>query len=83
MVIQLGQVITGIKTMAPELLQEDITMKKLLSVILALVLVFGLAVVPAFADETTAPTSSTTATHPGITSVTVEGTTAYYQYDNN
>ena len=83
MVIQLGQVITGIKTMAPELLQEDITMKKLLSVILALVLVLGLAVVPAFADETTAPTSSTTATHPGITSVTVEGTTAYYQYDNN
>ena len=58
-------------------------MKKLLSVVLALVLVLGLAVVPAFADETTAPTSSTTATHPGITSVTVEGTTAYYQYDNN
>ena len=59
-------------------------MKKLLSVILALVLVLGLAVVPAFADETTAPTSSTTATtHPGITSVTVNSTAAYYQYDNN
>ncbi len=59
-------------------------MKKLLSIVLALVLVLGLAVVPAFADETTAPTSSTTVTtHPGISSVTVNGTTAYYQYDNN
>ena len=58
-------------------------MKKLLSVVLALVLVLGLAVVPAFADETTAPTGSTTATHPGITSVTVNSTDAYYQYDNN
>ena len=59
-------------------------MKKLLSVILALVLVLGLAVVPAFADETTAPTSSTTVTsHPGISSVTVNSTAAYYQYDNN
>lgn len=59
-------------------------MKKLVSIILALVLVLGLAVVPAFADETTAPTSSTTVTsHPGISSVTVNSTAAYYQYDNN
>ena len=59
-------------------------MKKLLSIVLALVLVLGLAVVPAFADETTKPTSSTTVTsHPGISSVTVNSTAAYYQYDNN
>lgn len=59
-------------------------MKKLLSIVLALVLVLGLAVVPAFADETVRPTSHTSvASLTGISSVTVKGVDAYYEYDNN
>ena len=59
-------------------------MKKLLSIVLALVLVLGLAVVPAFADETVRPTSHTSVTSlAGISSVTVKGVNAYYEYDNN
>lgn len=58
-------------------------MKKLLSVVLALILVLGLAM-PAFADGTTKPTAHTTVTSlDGVSSVTVNGTTAYYEYDSN
>ena len=58
-------------------------MKKLLSVVLALILVLGLAM-PAFADGTTKPTAHTTVTSlDGVSSVTVNGTPAYYEYDSN
>ena len=58
-------------------------MKKLLSVVLVLALVLGLAI-PAFADGTVRPTAHTTVTSlDGINSVTVNGTTAYYEYDSN
>ena len=68
----MGQVITGIHTIGPRAFTGGKTMKKLLSIVLALVLVLGLAVVPVFADETTAPTSSTTVTtHPGVSSVII------------
>jgi len=57
--------------------------KKLISIVLALVLVFGLAV-PAFADGTTRPTAHTAVTSlDGVSSVTVNGTAAYYEYDSN
>jgi len=57
--------------------------KKLISIVLALVLVLGIAV-PAFADGTTRPTAHTVVTSlDGVSSVTVNGTAAYYEYDSN
>lgn len=56
---------------------------KLLAVVLAIAMVLSASVV-AFASETTAPTSSTTVSSlDGIASVTINGQTAYYQYDDN
>ncbi len=58
-------------------------MKKILAVLIALTMVFGLAIVPSFADPTK-PTSHDEATsHPGITSVTVAGTSAIFETDDN
>ncbi len=58
-------------------------MKKFLAVLIALTMVFGLAIVPSFADPTK-PTSHDEATsHPGITSVTVAGTSAIFETDDN
>ena len=58
-------------------------MKRVLAVLIALTMVFGLAIVPAFADITK-PTSHDEATsHPGITSVTVAGTSAIFETDDN
>ncbi|NLB09449.1 MAG: DUF4430 domain-containing protein [Clostridiales bacterium] len=58
-------------------------MKKLLAVLLTLVMVFSLCGV-ATAEVGTRPTARTEVTSlAGISSVTVGGTTAYYEYDNN
>ena len=59
-------------------------MKKLISIIVALVLVLGLAV-PAFADGTVKPTSHTSenVSHPGITSVTIASESAIFEQDSN
>ena len=58
-------------------------MKKFLAVLIALTMVFGLAIVPSFADPTKPTSSSTATSHPGITSVTVAGESAVFQTDDN
>ncbi len=58
-------------------------MKKLITIIVALVLVLG-CTVPAFAKNLVKPTSHSEATQPSVLySVTVEGVTAYYETDSN
>ena len=65
-----------------KLKRKEQSMKKLLAFITALVLVLGCAV-PAFADNLNKPTSHTSVTKPSVfNSVTVEGTTAYYEKDS-
>lgn len=58
-------------------------MKKIFAVLIALTMVFGLAIVPSFADPTKPTSSSTAASHPGITSVTVAGEPTVFQTDDN
>ena len=58
-------------------------MKKIFAVLIALTMVFGLAIVPSFADPTKPTSSSTATSHPGITSVTVAGESAVFQTDDN
>jgi hypothetical protein len=59
-------------------------MKKIVSIVLALVLALGLSSAVAFADVVK-PTSHTSenVSHSGITSVTVAGTTAIFEKDSN
>ena len=58
--------------------------KRLLPVLLALVLVLAMAVVPAHAYALVRPTSHTQVSSlTGISSVTVNGTAAYYEQDSN
>ena len=57
--------------------------RKILSLVLALALVFSLSSV-AFAASTDAPTESTSVSSiAGVTGITVNGTSAYYEYDDN
>lgn len=57
--------------------------KKVFSLILAFALVFSLSSV-AFAASTDAPTESTSVSSiAGVTGITVNGTSAYYEYDDN
>ena len=59
-------------------------MKKFIAIVMALVLALGLSSAVAFADVVK-PTSHTSenVSHPGITSVTVAGTTAIFEKDSN
>ena len=58
--------------------------KRFLAVLLALVLVLAMAVVPAHAYALVRPTSHTSVSSlTGISSVTVNGTAAYYEQDSN
>ena len=58
-------------------------MKKIISIVLALVLVLGLSSAVAFADVVKPTSHTTVSSLTGISSVTVNGTAAYYEYDSN
>lgn len=58
-------------------------MKKIVSIVLALVLALGLSSAVAFADVVKPTSHTKVSSLTGISSVTVNGTAAYYEYDSN